>query len=503
MDFSFSQPTKLPYAVYTLPSSQLTLSKTEQILADIQHFLRTLSIPETKSLQERKRFLKKASEFYLKNSAMYKRNGSQMPLLVVTNPQKCIAILTQAHENLGHKGELAVFELIRRRFYWPQLRKDVHYHIASCHQCQLRNLKRVELPPTISAPATIFEKIYVDVMFMPPSGGFHFIVAAKDDLTGTTEARALRHNNSQSLTKFFWEQIYCRYGAIGQVVTDNGPEVHGAFKNLVTRMGIPQVHISPYNKHANGVVERGHFILREAIVKSSEKDQLGRIKNWHKQLELAVFADRVTVSSVTGFSPYYLLHGVHPLLPFDLLEATFMVDGFRSGLTTEELLVLRIRQLQKHEDDLEHAAEVLKRSRLRSRAQFNQRFARRLQKSDHQPGDLVLVRNSRLEMTVSKFKTEPRYLGPYEVVRKTKGGSYILKELDGAVHAQPYAAFRLLQYVHRTDPRLRRLDKDQDPANQDDLNLDSTTSDDALLSDSSVRSNHGNLLDQDIEMTDP
>jgi hypothetical protein len=48
----------------------------------------------------------------------------------------------------------------------------------------------------------------------------------------------------------------------------------------------------------------------------------------------------------------------------------------------------------------------------------------------------------------------PRYLGPYEVARKTARGSYILKELDGALHQQRYAAFRLILYIRRDDPIL-------------------------------------------------
>jgi hypothetical protein len=41
-----------------------------------------------------------------------------------------------------------------------------------------------------------------------------------------------------------------------------------------------------------------------------------------------VFADRITISKVTGFSPFQLLHATDPILPFDLTEATFMVEGF-------------------------------------------------------------------------------------------------------------------------------------------------------------------------------
>jgi len=456
-EFDFCQPTHLPYSIYTLPSAQPKLSRQDQLLKEIFHFLETLELDPKQTPQTRKRFLKTTLQYFIKDGRMYKRNGSQPPLLVVLKPQKRIAVLTQAHEKLGHKGEQAVFELVRIRFFWPHMRTDVHRHVSSCHECQIRNTKRMEVPVTISTPTTLFEKVYVDVMYMPPSGGYHLIVAAKDDLSGVTEVRPLQKNTSKALAKFFWEQIYCRYGAMGHVVTDNGPEVKGAFEILVRRLGIPQVKITPYNKHANGVVERGHYILREAIVKSCKKDADGKAKNWHEQLPLATFADRVTVSSVTGFSPYFLLHGIHPLLPLDLFEATFLVEGFRSGMSTSELLALRIRQLHRHESDLQQASETLKQMRLRSKEQFNRRFAKRLQKEEYKPGSLVLVRNSRLEVTLNKFKIEPRYLGPYEVVKRTSKGNYILKELDGALHSEPYAGFRLITYITRDDPEFSEI----------------------------------------------
>ena len=106
-------------------------------------------------------------------------------------------------------------------------------------------------------------------MHMPPAQGYKYIVAAKDDLSGTSEAILLWNATAKNLAKFFWEYIYCRYGSPLQVVTDNGPEVKEAFERLLKRLDIPQIKITPYNHHANGVVERGHFILREAIIKAS------------------------------------------------------------------------------------------------------------------------------------------------------------------------------------------------------------------------------------------
>lgn len=209
-------------------------------------------------------------------------------------------------------------------------------------------------------------------------------------------------------------------------------------------MKLPQVRISAYNKHANGVVERGHFTLREAIIKTCK----GKISDWPNYVPDAVFADRVTINRSTGFSPFQLLHATDPVLPFDLTEATFLVEGFRAGISTSELLSLRIRQLHKHEEDIARAAETLRKSRFKSKAQFEKRFHRKLQKDLYKPGELVLIRNTAVEVQMNR-KDKPRYLGPYQVVRKNKGGAYILAEVDGAVLHERVAAFRLIPYITR------------------------------------------------------
>lgn len=78
-----------------------------------------------------------------------------------------------------------------------------------------------------------------------------YIVVASDDLSLAAEGRVLRPSNVTVLTGFLWEQIFCWYGAVIQVVTDNGPKIEGVVKELLTRYHIPQTWISPYNKQAN------------------------------------------------------------------------------------------------------------------------------------------------------------------------------------------------------------------------------------------------------------
>jgi hypothetical protein len=77
-------------------------------------------------------------------------------------------------------------------------------------------------------------------------------------------------------------------------------------------------------------------------------------------------------------------------------------------------------------------------------------------------------------------KTKPRFFGPMVVVRRNRGGAYILAELDGAVSKLSYAAFRVIPYharsratipvtkiVRMTEEELDRMAKDSEDADTD------------------------------------
>lgn len=79
-------------------------------------------------------------------------------------------------------------------------------------------------------------------------------------------------------------------------------------------------------------------------------------------------------------------------------------------------------------------------------------------------GDLVLVRNTRIEKELNR-KTKPRYLGPFVVERQTKGGSYVLREMNGVLSKRGIAAFRLVPYISRDSSILPSL---ADPLEDDE-----------------------------------
>ncbi len=103
-----------------------------------------------------------------------------------------------------------------------------------------------------------------------------------------------------------------------------------------------------------------------------------------------MFADQITVSRVTGYFPFQL-HATDPLLPLDIAEATFLVEEFRSGLTTEELLELCTRQLSRHPEDLKRAAETYEKAHFTFKKQFEKSFLKWMSNLFFNAGDLVLL----------------------------------------------------------------------------------------------------------------
>jgi hypothetical protein len=243
---------------------------------------------------------------------------------------RCKEILWEMHEETGHHGVWVVEQQVMLRYYWPGMKKQIKQHVQSCHNCQLRSTKKMHIPVTISHPPSLFSKVYLNVMKMPLARGKQWIVACRVDLSGS----AIAWDKAHVIARFFLKQIILHYGIVQEVVTDNGPSFSGEFSRLLQQYGIPKIKISPYNSQANRVVEQGHYNIREAIVKLCD----GNLLQWPLMVPAAVYADGITVRRATGFSPYFLLQGVHPLMPGDLSDATFLVTDYHPGMSHEELL---------------------------------------------------------------------------------------------------------------------------------------------------------------------
>ena len=433
----------------TLASEVLKIPRTEKAeerdkqLKIIDKFLRDPTRIAGAPEIDRQKFIRAVTEFFVLNDKLWRKDRQGRHKLVIWEDKR-LELIRRAHDDLGHKGIFTVRMRLAERFWWPHMESDIRWFIQTCHEYQIRLIKKIHIPPTVPTPAGLFRKVYVDTMLMPKARGYRYIIHARCSLTSFPEWTMVKNENFKSIAKFLHDNLLCRWGAIEVIISDNAPQYIQAAEYLSDKYHIHHIKISPYNSQAQGPIERRHYDVREALIKATDGD----ISKWPDVAPSVFWAERVTIQKSTGYSPFYLAHGVEPLLPFDLAEATYLAPRMESIMTTEELIAQRAIMLQKRPQDLQRVREQVLKSRWEAVRQLEKTKKNTIVDFDFKPGSLVIVRNTKFDKTLSD-KTKPRYFGPMVVIRRTKGGSYVLGELDGSLSKLRFAAFRLLPYNPR------------------------------------------------------
>jgi hypothetical protein len=149
-----------------------------------------------------------------------------------------------------------------------------------------------------------------------------------------------------------------------------------------------------------------------------------------------------------GCSPYFAITGAHPILPFDIAEATYLQPPPTSIMSSTDLISHHAIALQKCSANVNTLYSKVYKARLKAARRFEQQHLCTLKDFNFQHSSLVLMRNTQIEKSLNK-KMRTRYIGPLIVVSRNYGGAYILSELDGTVLHCPIAAFCLLPYFPR------------------------------------------------------
>ncbi|CAF1578307.1 unnamed protein product [Didymodactylos carnosus] len=159
------------------------------------------------------------------------------------------------------------------------------------------------------------------------SNGNRYIITCTDHLSKFVVAKAVPTATASETAKFLVEDVIFRYGHIPKhILTDQGLHFNNQLMQAITNdIGINHIFSTAYHPQTNGIVERFNATIKPQLCKLQDL----KLNNWDEYLLPTIYAYNIGQHRITKYSPYQLLYGKDPVLPFDKPQS--MVQFARSN----------------------------------------------------------------------------------------------------------------------------------------------------------------------------
>nr|GEX35730.1 reverse transcriptase domain-containing protein [Tanacetum cinerariifolium] len=211
-------------------------------MTELVNYLKEGILPEDE--KEARKIRLKARQYELMEGILYKRSFLT-PWLRCVGPLQAEYVMKEIHEGSCsmHVGpQPVVAKAIRLGYFWPTMHKDAQDMIRKCSDCQIHR-------PFPKGP-----------------GKVKFLIVAMDYFTKWIEAKAVATITGGQVKKFVWDNIVCRFGIPGEIISENGKQfTDNPFKDWCDKLNITQRFASVKHPQSNGLVERANRSLGEVI----------------------------------------------------------------------------------------------------------------------------------------------------------------------------------------------------------------------------------------------
>ena len=259
------------------------------------------------------------------------REGQEVYQLILPKEYRKTA-LEGLHDNAGHLGVEKTLSLVRDRFFWPKMARDVETHVKSCERCIKRKTPAQVAPMTPIQATHPLQFVTMDYLTIEKAMGYENILVIIDHFTKFAQAYPAKNQKAVTTAKLVLDFIR-RYGFPEKFHSDQGQNFVGkVMKNLYKLTGIKQTKTTPYHPMGNGLSERfNHTLLSMVGTLTSEKK-----KAWPKYLPDLVMAYNSSTHDSTGFSPYFLMFGRQPRLPVDVVMGITLEDDNEDFIKSQQ-----------------------------------------------------------------------------------------------------------------------------------------------------------------------
>ena len=337
--------------------------------------------------------------------------------------------LKEIHDTLGHLSNDSVFDSLRTRCWWPLMLKDLRDFQESCQVCQLHRRSNAAATVKVAIPPTglPFYRWGVDfIQDLPETDlGNKNIIVAVDHATRYVVAMATTDRTSKTVASFLFK-LMVKFGAPHEIITDRASCFQSVLADYLHMQKIHHFPSTPYHPNTNGMVERVNGTLGALLTKMT----LGTREKWDRFVPSATFILNIRKHAVTGYSPFFLVHGFNPRLPGDVYPPNVYSNSSEDVSLRTSGELIRLGQ---------HRYEALKKS------QENARKYVESQDSDTEARTFVVGEFVKLKH-FTKLKLEFTWRGPFIVDSIGPHNTYYLKKPDGTLLSSPYNGIHLAPF---------------------------------------------------------
>lgn len=355
------------------------------------------------------------------NKATENDNSGYEPIHQIIVPKKYRPnILEMAHDISwsGHMGVEKTKQRILAHFYWPGVFKDVANYCRSCPKCQMLEKSKVSRKaPLIPMPIidTPFKRVGIDIVgpFNRSRKGNKYLLTICDYATRYPEAIPISNMRVDTVTNALLT-VFARVGLPEEIVHDQGANfMSQVMASICKKLQITQLKSAIYHQQTNGVTERFHGTLKNAMRSLSEQER----KSWDEYIPHFLFAYRDVPCQTTGFSPFQLLYGRQVRGPLSVIKQNWDTD-----VPEQKDIVTHLTDMRKRITGLmKEANKNLENNQKKMKHHYDKDAVHR----EFEPGEQVLV-----FLPISASKLDSKWQGPYTVITKINKVNYLIKMHD-------------------------------------------------------------------------
>jgi transposase InsO family protein len=228
------------------------------------------------------------------------------------------AAIKSLHD-VHHPGVRATCRLVSAAFCWPHMKKQTAAATRSCLGCQRGKTHRhVHLQPEhIPVPHRRFAHLHVDLVGpLPHSAGMTYMFTMVDRTTRWPEVVPLASITAADCAQALLTGWAQRFGVPSAITSDRGPQFTSAvWAALCSLLNITRSTTTAYHPQSNGIVERFHRRLKDALRARAARP------DWTKHLPWVLLGIRTAWRDESNFSPADAVYGSQPLLPGQFLDS--------------------------------------------------------------------------------------------------------------------------------------------------------------------------------------